>query len=268
MAAIRTVTRYQDLDDARNGGGVCVPRIGAPTWLLDGDDLDGSGVGNAGRESGDLLTSWVNKGAAAPSNAVQAWAGLYCPKIARVAINGRSGVCFDANVSSLTLSGSASNLAYAHSTGVFDIYIVLQTRNVGPTYQYVLGNTDTASIKGFGLQLSPTGNELGAFLTNGTTSICYLNATSLKLTPGVNNVVRIRANGSLMAASINGGTEVTQAFSGGLGSGVGTDWWVGRNPAGTQPTGAVFAYLAIYPVELTAGQSATLVNSLRRYYQT
>ncbi len=237
---------------------------GTPIWELHGDDVDGMGTLNASLVNGQLLASWFNLGSSGNS-AAQGGAAIYDPTLLKAALNGHDVVVFDQDVNHFSLTGSDASLAFIHQTGIFDIVLVFRPDFHG--FVYTMANSNTGTVKGFGLDLSTT-NTLNFFICSGAAVNVNFTATQI-WTQGVWWIARIHGDGTKVRISQDGGTEQASSdLANALGTGnMASDARLGANHIGTPfYAGMTVAFLGIWNAELSSPQWTTLLADLQAYY--
>lgn len=215
-----------------------------PIIALRASDLSGS--------NGDLITSWTNGGTIAAFTQAD---GVKKPLLKKNA--SEQAVSFDGVFDLVTSASSAAATGFMHSTGVFDLVVVL--RRTAPTTGFerrILGNCE--GQQGLALLFSTTEGKYWIIMGNGSGLITNLVTTTASAPMGEPVKLLVRGDGTQVRVSADFSTFEDQAFGAALGTGDAFyDFSVGgSNPSQTTPrTLAADVYMVLlYDRNLSAGE--------------
>jgi hypothetical protein len=182
---------------------------------LNGEDIDGQGNELVSHGSDAYL--WHNSGSFATSFTRASVAGT--PLIKK--LSGSSVVSFDGRSDILQCAGSAAALAFIHTTGIFDLAIVMRRMATRSSGVRILGTEG----KGLGLYSSvynagvtiEGGFQL--FLNNGSIPITTLATQRVNAPIGAVSSLFVRGTGTKIRCTQNFWDWEEQTFLGALGSG-------------------------------------------------
>lgn len=230
-------------------------------YVYDADNIDGASNGTV--TDGALIATWVNGGSG--GNATNA-TDSQKPTAQLLALNRRTAVAFDGVADFLTAASSATGLSFVHSTGVFDIFVVM--RKDLSTIRYVFANTNTTASLGFGL-FTTAANKLTFFVAeSGVSNVSY--TSTYTVTQGEWASIEFKGDGTTFSTAKNGAAYETTSFLNkpftvGNATNAFTIGKGGPNDISTQLDGAI-ALLLIASSELSASDRAAVQAAITCRY--
>lgn len=236
-----------------------LPPLALPSgwsYLFDASSADGVGNRTIGNHS--QVSTWDSQGSL--GDATQATAAAQ-PMLRKRWIGRCGAASFDGVSDFLTVASSQADLAFLHTTGVFDVVMVL--RKSAATQGVIFGSANGATEKGFRVVLdNSAGNDRVTFyLYNGATAI-FTAGLAYSIALGAWTAVEFVANGTHFGGSYTVQATAASLFANGLGVGDATNVArLGMNAAGINPYCGDLALLVVYPRVLDeATEKAAIVR--------
>lgn len=236
------------------------PQLGLQVWL---------GAERIAGANGDYVSTWYNGVSGGPNAVAAAPSSFYAPGL-KLASGQPACVQFDGVQDRLVLTGSAATLAFIHTTGLYDIFLVTRRRNNGID-AVPFANTNTTADKGLYFAFTDTGVQW-VICAGGSATVNH--TVAYPATIGQVKKFQFRGDGSNSKISADLSTFDTKAFTAALGSGnASADYELGSDRFGASlgEGGSEFYdgdihCLLIYNRNLSAAEVATVRNYISRTF--
>lgn len=262
------------------GGGSVGSDAGAPavdcgsppsgaTYLFDADNVDGTN--NSTMSNGAFVSTWKNLGSlGATGDATQVGGNAASPVFLANAISGKPGLAFDGITDLLNIGGSKASMRGLVSTGKTG-HIAIVYRHDGPRgtlSRTIFGNTNTSSTPGIAIGYSGATGGYQFLIGQASTGANALNQPRPVMAK--QQILQLWADGSNYSFKSNAvaGTQTgSLAAVVALTSDTSNFMGFGCNGAVISDcSDGVFAWMAYWPANLSAGDQTTLENYLTCKY--